>query len=250
MARVSCLSGALAAVLLWASLASARGPLDEAAAASRSRPAPDGARVGSGQGASARPRRTPPENKAAYDEPRLETLAHGPFTFWYRIEAAFGYASLLVDPDMTEGYGGGLSFTFGFHRWLGVELALAVTNNEFEDQFGTIEGSNFMIVDFTLGPVVRFTPLHWRFVATTELAIGPYMIKDAIRQAMVWTLGVSGGLTVAYRVTDWVAVGVKLRYNLFNLATMAGEELIDVKALREVGVLDRLDLPAYVAVYF
>ena len=192
---------------------------------------------------------------AANDEPRLDRStgrSKNPYDtdgYWYRLELAFGYFSLLADPDVAEGFGGGLYFAMGLHPRVGVELSFLIGQNAFEGDLGTINNSEFLAGNLTLGPVIRLTPLSWPASITADLGIGFYGIKDLLRQKAVFTLGISGGFTLAYHAFRWLALGVKVRYNLFNLATISGEDLIDVKSLGTVGVLDRFDLPAYVAFF-
>ena len=192
------------------------------------------------------------------DEPRLDQrtgLSRNPYanahhSFWYRLDLAFGWVSLAEDPDLDEGYGGGFSFAVGFHPRVGAEFNLFVGQNAFNGVFGTIDNSSFLAFNLSLGPVVRLTPETWPVSVTGELAFGFYGIKDPIRQDLAWTLGVSGGVTVAYHIRRWVAVGFKARYNLFNLSSVAGEELLDIKTLDPLGVLDRFELPLFVGFFF
>lgn len=192
------------------------------------------------------------------DEPGLDRrtgLSRNPYanahsSFWYRLDLGFGWASLAEDPDVDEGFGGGFSFAVGFHPRIGVEFTLFAGQNAFNGEFGTIANSAFLAWNLSLGPVVRLTPEGWPVSVTGELAFGFYGIKDPIRQDVAWTLGVAGGVTVAYHLRRWIAVGFKLRYNLFNLSTVAGEELLDIKSLESLGVLDRFEMPFFVGFFF
>ncbi len=194
--------------------------------------------------------------RAGADEPRLDRRTGTPLNpfdtdgLWCRLELAFGYVSLLADPDLAEGFGGGLYFALGPHPRFGAELSFFVGQNDFIGEFGTIQASAFLAGNLSLGPVVRLTPVRWPVSATAELGLGFYAIKDQLRQDVVLTLGISGGFTVAYHALPWLGIGFKIRYHLFNLANVAGDPLIDVSSLGEVGVIDRFDLPVYVAFYF
>ena len=191
-------------------------------------------------------------------EPRLDRrtgLSQNPYanahdSLWYRLDLGFGWVSLAEDPDLDEGFGGGFSFAVGFHPRVGAEFTLFVGQNEFSGLFSSIDNSAFLAFNLTLGPVVRLTPESWPVSVTGELGVGFYGIKDPIRQDISWTLGVSGGATVAYHIRRWIAVGFKLRYNLFTLSTAAGEELLDIKTLEPLGVLDRFELPFFVGFFF
>ena len=194
------------------------------------------------------------------DEPHLDRrtgLSRNPYansnatdSFWYRLDLSFGWVSLAEDPDLDQGFGGGFSLAMGFHPRVGVEFTFFVGQNAFNGEFGTIANSAFLAWNLSLGPVVRLTPESWPVSVTAELSLGFFGIKDPIRQDAAWTLGVSGGATVAYHLRRWIAVGFKLRYNLFNLSSIAGEELLDIKSLEPLGTLDRFELPIFVGFFF
>jgi hypothetical protein len=166
----------------------------------------------------------------------------------FRLELGFGYASLLVDPDVQEGLGGGMYLAYGLHKRFGVELTAFFSKNAFEDLLGSI-GTSFLAGNITLGPIFQVTPPGSRVSVTLDLGMGTYLVVP-IFQESVWTLGFSGGATFALHVTDWFGVGLKCRYHLFNLATISGPELFDLKAFMKIGVIDRLEIPGYLAFYF
>lgn len=194
----------------------------------------------------------PGDDEPALWELRRRVVAETPEAGvpWYRLEIGFGWASLLDDPDISQGFGGGLSFAVGFHRNVGIQLSFFFANNEFEEEIGTIQGSEFMAGNLNLGPVLRFRPWGERISLGLELGLGPYAIKDQLRQTVVWTLGIHGGGSLTVHLWRWLAAGIKLRYHLFNLATIAGDPLFDIKAFREVGVVDRFEMPVFLAAYF
>ena len=176
------------------------------------------------------------------------TPAPVPRTPRARLELGFGYASLLEDPDVAEGHGGGLFFSYEMWGRLGAELTVFLSRNLYEDQLGTI-GTSFLAGNITLGPTIRLTPAGRRVLVTADLALGTYLIVPIV-QENIWTLGISGGLTLAYRFASWFGVSIKLRYHLFNLANFAGPELRDLKALMKVGVIDRMEIPLCMTFFF
>ena len=170
--------------------------------------------------------------------------------FWFRTELTFGWASLLDDPDMEQGYGGGLSFTFGFHRRVGAEAGLFFASNPYSEELGDI-GTSFLAGAITMGPVFHLLDPGGRLTLTLDAGIGFYVIiPPPILQDEAWTFGIYGGGTFGVRVFSWLNVGVKLRYHIFNISTVSGEDLRDIKALNEMGVVDRFELPVYIAFYY
>ena len=183
------------------------------------------------------------------DEPGLSyRLPSSPSLAQVRLELAFGYASLLEDPDIEEGYGGGIFVAWGIHQRLGVEASVFVSNTPFGRELGEI-GSTFAVGNINLGPMVQLTRPGQRFSVTAELTMGAYMVVPLVQET-VWSLGFGGGLTFSLKLTRWLGVGLKWRYHLFNIARLSGPELRDLKAFRKVGVVDRMELPGYVAFYF
>ena len=166
----------------------------------------------------------------------------------FRLEFGFGLSSLVVDPDMDQGMGGGLYLAYGLHRRVGVELTAFFGRNKYNGTLGSY-GASFLAGDVTLGPVFQLTRPGSRFSVTADLGLGAYVVVPFLQDSE-WSLGISGGLTLGLRVTRWFGIGVKGRYHLFNLARIAGPELRDMKALMKVGVIDRLEIPFYVAFYF
>jgi hypothetical protein len=66
-----------------------------------------------------------------------------------------------------------------------------------------------------------------------------------------WTLGIHGALSLSVPITSWFGVSIKLRYHLFNLATLSGPPMRDVvKSITELGMVDRFEIPVCLAFYF
>ena len=169
---------------------------------------------------------------------------------WFRTELAFGWASLLEDPDMEQGYGGGLSFTLGFHRRAGIELGVFFAANPYSEELGDI-GTTFLAGVINMGPVFHLLDPDGRINLTLDAGIGWYVIiPPPILQDESWTFGLYGGATLGIRIFSWLAVGFKVRYHIFNLVTVAGEDLRDIKALNEMGAVDRFELPFFVAFHY
>jgi len=166
----------------------------------------------------------------------------------FRLEMAFGYSSLLVDPDVGSGYGGGLYFAYGLNRRIGVELTTFFSRNFYEGQLGSF-GTSFLAGNLTLGPIFQLTRPGSRLTITIDTGIGGYLIVPIFQESL-WTLGISGGATLAFRLTRWFGIGLKWRYHLFNLARLSGPEFKDLKAFMKVGVIDRMEIPGYLAFYF
>jgi hypothetical protein len=195
-----------------------------------------------------------PGTVAAPDEPGMQVqlfreAAPAGLEKPFRIELGFGWASLVVDPDVGEGFGGGLYLSYEFVNRVGAELSFFFSKNPYDaDSLGEI-GTSFLAGSLSLGPTVRLTPAGSRFRLTAELGLGSYVIIPYLLDN-TWTLGISGGLTLSVRLLSWFGLSIKLRYHLFNLATISGPELIDLRALTKVGVIDRLEIPVCLAFYF
>lgn len=209
-----------------------------------------------------RPAPPPPaDSPARYtrvgDEPRLIGRAtttvstpSGWGDWWLRTEVAFGWSSLVVDPDIDEGYGGGLFITAGFHRRVGLELSVYFAENPFNGKLGE-PGSTFLSGNISFGPVVRLLDPAGRLQITLEAGMGFYLIPPPpILQDPAWTLGIYGGGDLSFRIFSWLGVGFKLRYQLFNLTTVSGSDLRDIKSFQTMGVVDRLDLPVYLSFHY
>lgn len=187
------------------------------------------------------------------DEPGVTTLHAAPAAVVedvpsIRIELAFGLSSLLVDPDINQGIGGGIYLAYGLHSWIGVEATVFASHNTYKGGLGDV-GSAFSGGNISLGPIFQLTRPGARFSATIDLGIGFYHIVPTVQEG-IWTLGFSAGVTLGLRLTSWFGIGIKPRYHLHNVASVSGPELLDLKSLRKVGVVDRLEVPAYVAFYF
>jgi hypothetical protein len=171
---------------------------------------------------------------------------------WLRVDLAFGLSSLLEDPDVGVGYGGGLSVVYGLHTRLGAELSVYVANNAYQGSLASLGGfPSFLAGNISLGPVVQLTRPGARLSVTAELLLGAYVIAPPVPvQDLVWTLGFGGGGTLFFRITGWLGVGFKVRYHVFNVASIAGPELVDRKAFTTIGVIDRFEVPGYVAICF
>ena len=102
-----------------------------------------------------------------------------------------------------------------------------------------------------MGPVFNVLDPGGRLFLTLDAGIGWYVIiPPPILQDEAWTFGIYGGATFGVKIFSWLGAGIKLRYHLFNLSTVAGEDLRDIKALNEMGVVDRFELPVFVAFYY
>jgi len=167
----------------------------------------------------------------------------------FRIELGFGLSSLLVDPDVSEGMGGGLTLSYGLHRRLGVELSVFFGSNGYEGKLGSFDVA-FLAGNISLGPTFQLTRPGSRWLATLDLALGSYLVIGRPIQEDSWSFGVGFGMTLGLKLTRWFGIGIKPRYHLFNLAHLGGGELKDLKALTKVGVIDRFELPGYLAFYF
>jgi hypothetical protein len=191
---------------------------------------------------------------ALLDEPSLtlrEAVAPprlSPKLPMFRLELAFGYSTLLVDPDIGQGYGGGLFFGWGLHRRLGAEISIYFTTNPFTGQLANI-GNSFLAGNIDLGAIIQLTRPGSRFSLTADTGLGFYLIVPVL-EANTWTFGLYAGLTFAVRLTRWMGIGLKCRYHLFNLATVSGPPYRDLKSFTKVGIIDRMEIPAYVAFYF
>lgn len=165
------------------------------------------------------------------------------------IDVAFGLSSLLADPDVGEGYGGGLAVVYGLRHRVGAEVAVFVANNPYRGSLSEMGGfSSFLAGNISLGPNVQLTRPGARLSITLEALIGAYIIVPPVPvQDPVWTLGFAGGATLLYRFSSWFGVGLKVRYHLFNVSNISGPALIDRKAFDTIGVIDRFEVPAYVA---
>ena len=166
----------------------------------------------------------------------------------FRVALAFGLSSLVVDPDINQGIGGGLYVAYGLQTWIGVEATVFVSHNTYNGRLGEANAA-FSGGNISLGPIFQLTRPGARFSMTLDLGVGFYHVAPTI-QAGIWTLGVSGGLTLGIQLTRWLGIGIKPRYHLHNLATVSGPDLMDLKSLRGVGVIDRLEVPVYVALSF
>jgi hypothetical protein len=162
----------------------------------------------------------------------------------FRLELAFGWASLVKDPDLGQGMGGGLFLAWGLNHRLGVELSVFVSANPYQGALSTY--GQFLAGNITVGPIIQLTRPGSRFMATIDLGMGAYYIPLLLQES-VWTFGISAGLTLGYRFARWFGIGIKARYHLFHLA---GGEFRDLKSFQKVGVVDRFEMPGYMAFYF
>ena len=191
---------------------------------------------------------------AVADEPGIEipTLTAAPAPkaklSLFRLELAFGLSSLVVDPDVGEGYGGGLHLGLRLIPRVELEVAAAVGVNPYKDLLGGA-AALFLAGQVSLGTNVHILQPEGRFNLTLDAGLGAYVLVQGF-QAESWTLGFYGGATFSVKLASWFGVGVRLRYHLFNIASMAGPEYRDLKSFMTIGVVDRLELPAYVAFYF
>lgn len=199
--------------------------------------------------------RDEPGDPSAVDEPGIElpvlqvaVAAPEARLSLIRVELAFGLSSLLVDPDVGEGYGGGLHVGVRLVPRVELEVAAAVGVNPYKDLLGGA-ASLFLAGQVTLGSSVHLLAPEGRLNLTVDAGLGAYVLVQGF-QAESWTLGFYGGATFSVKLTSWFGVGVRLRYHLFNVAQIAGPEFRDLKSFTAVGVVDRFELPAYLAFYF
>ena len=82
-----------------------------------------------------------------------------------------------------------------------------------------------------------------------DAVFGGYLVIHPLQES-TWTTGVGGGFTLGKQLTGWLSVGIRVRYHVFNMSRVSGPEIIDIKALRPVAMVDRLEVPAYVAFHF
>jgi hypothetical protein len=201
----------------------------------------------------ARPRRPRPvepqdgpvivERIDPFAEPE-EQPTSGPFRF----AASFGGSSLLVDPDMEFGMGGGLELGAWLSRRVGLELSVFASENPYRQDLGDT-GIAFWAVNTTLGPTFRLTSPGSDWLVSLDAVFGGYLVIHPLQES-TWTTGVGGGITFGKQLTRWLSMGVRFRYHVFNMSRVSGPEIIDIKALRPVAMVDRLEIPAYVAVHF
>lgn len=169
-----------------------------------------------------------------------------------RFELGGGLSSLVVDPDVDAGYGGGFYLGYAYGRY-GGELSVFLARNGYSGVLGEVGSAvldAFIAGNITLGPTVRLTAAENPVDLTVDMGLGTYAIANAI-QELVWTFGLSAGVSLGYRVTPWLGVGIKARYHLFNLARFGGgDDLIDRATFQRIGVIDRLEFPVYVGIYY
>ena len=161
---------------------------------------------------------------------------------------AGGLSSLVVDPDVENGVAGGLFVDAWFWRHIGVEAAVFAAYNPYVGQLGDI-GSSFSGGSISLGPMVRWLSASASWELSAGFAPGFFYVAPAIQQSS-WNFGFTFTAGLCYRPTQWLGFGVKLRYSLFNLAQIEGPELVDLKSFHNIGIVDRLEFPAYVAFSF
>lgn len=193
-----------------------------------------------------------PGLQMAADEPGIRVrgpAAPSPHRFY--LEAGFGLSSLVVDPDVDLGFGGGLYLGYAYGRF-GGEISAYLGRNRYGDSVGEV-GSEFVDAfiagNISAGPTFLITRPDSRVRLSLDFGLGTYAIANPIQQ-LVWTFGLHMGASLAYRFTSWLGVGLKLRYHLFNLVRFGGGELLDRVTLSELGVLDRLEIPVFVGLYF
>jgi hypothetical protein len=166
----------------------------------------------------------------------------------FRIDLGFGWASLLVDPDVGQGFGGGIFAAWGLDRRVGIEIFTFFAKNDYTNTLSLL-GTSFVSGGVGAGPLIQLTRPGGRFVVTLDFGMGAYAVFPIVFAA-TWSLGISMGATVAVHITRNFALALRLRYHLFNLVRVSGPELVDLKAFLPVGVIDRLDLPLSVELCF
>lgn len=181
-------------------------------------------------------------------EARAEADARPLYDQSFRLELDFGWTSLMEDPDVDQGFGGGLLLAYGLKWRFGAEASAFVSLNSYKESLGDV-GAFFFAGNLNFGGFMQLLPPMRRYMWTLDVGWGPYLIVSPI-QPNIWVAGIYMGTSFGYRVTRWFGVGVRVRYHLFNLATMSGPDLIDVKAFKRLSVIDRFEMPFYAAFYF
>lgn len=181
------------------------------------------------------------------DQPTIRAQNNSSFPS-LRVELAFGLSSMVVDPDLQQGIGGGLYLGFNLNRWLGIEASIFGSYNQYKGDLGSA-GPGFSGFNITIGPSFLLTPPKYPLFFSIDLGAGAYYILPFIQES-VWEVGFSAGLTLGFRFNQHFGVGIKPRYHIHNIKTLAGPELFDPKSFKQIGVVDRLEVPFYVAFYF
>lgn len=166
----------------------------------------------------------------------------------FRLELGAGPTSLLVDPDLGSGYGAGAYLTYGLHNRLGYMLSAFFSKNDYKGKLGQA-GHAFLAGNITLGPTVQLTPPGSRVIVSLDFGLGGYLIVPVV-QDNVWSLGVLGGTTLAWRLAKHFGLEIRCHYHLFNVFNISGPLFKDLVALKNVGVVDRLEIPLLLAYYF
>lgn len=167
--------------------------------------------------------------------------------FWVRLGA--GISSLVVDPDVNTGVAGTLALGVRLYGRLSLEAQIAAAYNTFGGDLGEAGSFAFGGGSVSLVPQFEITPPGAMFAVLVDGGLGFYYTAEMLQDSS-WSLGFSAGVGLEWRIFGWLALGVRARYHLFNVARISGPELIDVKSVQKIGLVDRLEVPGYVALTF
>ncbi|MBW2731506.1 MAG: hypothetical protein JRH20_03880 [Deltaproteobacteria bacterium] len=167
--------------------------------------------------------------------------------FWVRLGA--GMSSLVVDPDINTGVAATLALGMRIYRRFSVEAQLAAAYNPFGGDLGEAGHVAFGGGSLSLAPQIELTRPGAAFAVILDTGIGFYYTAPMLQEGS-WSLGFSAGMGLEWRIFHWLALGVRARYHLFNITRISGPELIDVKSVQQIGIVDRLEIPGYVALTF
>lgn len=164
--------------------------------------------------------------------PPAESHVHPP----WRISGNFGWASPAVDPDVREGFGGGLQFAFG--RTVAAELRASAGYSHYEDPLDNA-GIPFASGDITVGVGL---PLLLRSEGRIDLfaGFGPAWMNSWL--GVTWSLGTVAGLGAELLVAPSFGFRLEAAYHVFHLTEIGGPKFYDRNSLREIGPVDRFDL--------
>ncbi|MCB9556204.1 MAG: hypothetical protein H6707_08895 [Deltaproteobacteria bacterium] len=189
------------------------------------------------------------ESESSADAPGLARRFAPAKASHFVAEIAFGLSSLLDDPDVKQGIAGDLRIAwFPGAASFGLEASAAVAKNDYSGSLGQA-GTTFIAGNISFGPTMRWIGAGGGYQLSTSFTLGGYLVVPPV-QEWSWSLGVAFGGACAVRVVSWLWVGVRLRYHLFNLTSLSGPALLDIKGFQKVGVIDRLEIPFYVSLQF
>lgn len=155
------------------------------------------------------------------------------------VSLGFGWFSPLVDPDVSEGYGGSATLFVRFADWFGARAAIDIARHDMEGPFDEIPYP-YTNGDIVFGPAFELTRLGSPVAVRLFTETGAYWSSYLL--GLVWTWGIDFGSTLLWRMTDYLGLELELRYHLYNLGSVGDQDLLCPRTLRPLGVVDRLDL--------